>query len=298
MQIDVKANKITLNTKHSINDGVSQIWPAGSTATSSVDFNLHSNLLELRCHTSRREISILVWIAPLGTYTATASDSSRAHCEELIADGVKSGQTSHQINELTYPRCTAPANSPHRTRQCWVPERQADERQNSANDRLQIQFVLCAGNLTFEIKGMCILVYGFISLISTWVLMFLRSSAAATTTTSTTTWSGLAEGDASFRWMDGLKSRSPLTFYVLPNEGVIHYVTVIRFQDFLKLGNIIVLVSTGREKKKQAMLKRHKRGVTRGVTHPWKQHVTIWILNIVPEPRVTISAYTTDKTGV
>lgn len=54
----------------------------------------------------------------------------------------------------------------------------------------------------------------------------------------------------------GLKSRSPLTLYVLSNEGVIHYVTVICFQYFLKFSNVIVLVSTGR--KKQTMLKLHR----------------------------------------
>lgn len=161
-------------------------------------------------------------------------------------------QTSDQINELTYPRCTAPASSPHHTRQCWVPE-QADERQHSINDRFQMQIMFCTYDLTFEIKGMCILVYGFISLISTWVLMFLRSSA--TTTTTTTTWSDLAGGDRSLRWMDW-NHVSPLTFYVLPNEGVIHYVTVISFQYFLKFSNVIVLVSTGR--RKQTMLKRYR----------------------------------------
>lgn len=53
--------------------------------------------------------------------------------------------------------------------------------------------------------------------------------------------------------MDGLKPHSPLTLYVLANEGVIHYVAVICFQNFLKFSNVIVLVSTGR--KKQTMLK-------------------------------------------
>lgn len=56
--------------------------------------------------------------------------------------------------------------------------------------------------------------------------------------------------------MDGLKSHSPLTLYVLSNEGVIHYVTVICFQYFLKFSNVIVLVSTGR--KKQTMLKGYR----------------------------------------
>lgn len=39
--------------------------------------------------------------------------------------------------------------------------------------------------LTFEMKGMCILVYGLMSLISTWVLMFLRSSATQSTSSDT-----------------------------------------------------------------------------------------------------------------
>lgn len=46
----------------------------------------------------------------------------------------------------------------------------------------------------------------------------------------------------------GAELRSPLTLYVLSNEGVIHYVTVISFQYFLKFCNVIVLVSTGRKK--------------------------------------------------
>lgn len=43
----------------------------------------------------------------------------------------------------------------------------------------------------------------------------------------------------------GLKSSSPLTLYVLSNEGVVHYVTVICFQDFLKFSDVIVLVGAG-----------------------------------------------------
>lgn len=89
--------------------------------------------------------------------------------------------------------------------------------------------------------------------------MFLRSSA------TTTTWSHvwLKKTDPS----DGLKSHSPLTLYVLSNEGVIHYVTVICFQYFLKFSNVIVLVSTGR--KKQTMLKcyREHGPVTQTVKH-------------------------------
>ena len=46
----------------------------------------------------------------------------------------------------------------------------------------------------------------------------------------------------------GLESRTPLTLYVLSNEGVVHYVTVICFQDFLKFSDVIVLVGAGREK--------------------------------------------------
>lgn len=48
--------------------------------------------------------------------------------------------------------------------------------------------------------------------------------------------------------MRGAELRSLLTLYVLSNEGVIHYVTVISFQYFLKFSNVIVLVSTGRKK--------------------------------------------------
>lgn len=45
-----------------------------------------------------------------------------------------------------------------------------------------------------------------------------------------------------------LKSHCTLTLYVLSNERVIHYVTVICFQDFLKFSDVIVLVGAGREK--------------------------------------------------
>lgn len=45
----------------------------------------------------------------------------------------------------------------------------------------------------------------------------------------------------------GLKSCSPLTLYVLSNERVIHYVTVICFQDFLKFSDVIILVGAGRK---------------------------------------------------
>lgn len=37
-----------------------------------------------------------------------------------------------------------------------------------------------------------------------------------------------------------------LTFYVLSNKGVVHYVTVICFQDFLKFSDVIVLVGAER----------------------------------------------------
>lgn len=45
----------------------------------------------------------------------------------------------------------------------------------------------------------------------------------------------------------GLKTHSQLTLYVLSNEGVVHYVTVICFQDFLKFSDVIVLVGAGGE---------------------------------------------------
>ena len=40
-----------------------------------------------------------------------------------------------------------------------------------------------------------------------------------------------------------------LTLYVLSDEGVVHDVTVICFQDFLKFSDVIVLVGAGRKKK-------------------------------------------------
>lgn len=92
-------------------------------------------------------------------------------------------------------------------------------------------------------KGMCILVYGLMSLISTWVLMFLRSSATQHHMISYTSQKFFQH--IYLAW--GLKSRSPLTLYVLSNERVIHYVTVICFQDFLKFSDVIVLVGAGRK---------------------------------------------------
>lgn len=66
----------------------------------------------------------------------------------------------------------------------------------------------------------------------------------------------------------GLQSRSPLTFYVLSNEGVVHYVTVIRFQDFLKFSDVIVLVGAAEEQ--QLLFLHHIQcvSVTRNTTHP------------------------------
>ena len=111
----------------------------------------------------------------------------------------------------------------------------------SKNKEVKIKNKLTGGScvLTFEMKGMCILVYGLMSLISTWVLMFLRSSA--------TQRHMISLGKKKKKTKCGLKSRSPLTLYVLSNEGVVHYVTVICFQDFLKFSDVIVLVRTGRK---------------------------------------------------
>lgn len=38
-----------------------------------------------------------------------------------------------------------------------------------------------------------------------------------------------------------------LTLYVLSNEWIVHYVTVICFQDFFKFSDVIVLVGAGRK---------------------------------------------------
>lgn len=70
--------------------------------------------------------------------------------------------------------------------------------------------------------------------------MFLRSSATELHDQSTCTTNV-------FECVLKLKSRSPLTLYVLSNERVVHYVTVICFQDFLKFGDVIVLVGAGRK---------------------------------------------------
>lgn len=73
--------------------------------------------------------------------------------------------------------------------------------------------------------------------------MFLRSSATQSTS-----------GDTKQR--EALPSRSScmwtevtftLTLYVLSNERVVHYVTVICFQDFFKFSDVIVLVGAGRK---------------------------------------------------
>lgn len=97
--------------------------------------------------------------------------------------------------------------------------------------------------LTFEMKGMCILVYGLMSLISTWVLMFLRSSATQSTSSDTKQREALPSR-SSCMWTEVTFT---LTLYVLSNERVVHYVTVICFQDFFKFSDVIVLVGAGRK---------------------------------------------------
>lgn len=112
-------------------------------------------------------------------------------------------------------------------------------------DEVTVQEIFWSHGLTLEMKGMCILVYGLMSLISTWVLMFRRSSA---------TQRHMISYKKHIYYVCGLKSRSPLTLYVLSNEGVVHYVTVICFQDFLKFSDVIVLVGAGRKKQSSVVI--------------------------------------------
>lgn len=46
------------------------------------------------------------------------------------------------------------------------------------------------------------------------------------------------------KYLFPLELQVRLTFNMFSDEGVIHYVTVIRLQDFLKLCDVIVLVGT------------------------------------------------------
>lgn len=73
--------------------------------------------------------------------------------------------------------------------------------------------------LTLEMKGMWILVYGLMSLIRTWVLMFRSSSETQPDTIS------YLQNKTRFLW----NRKSLLTLYVLSDERVVHDVAVIRF---------------------------------------------------------------------
>lgn len=118
-------------------------------------------------------------------------------------------------------------------RSAWNDTESCDLQRTTGEDSVQDVFRCCG--LTFEMKGMCILVYGLMSLISTWVLMFLSSSETQHHMISSTGWRLPSTG-----------LMHALTLYVLSNEGVVHYVTVICFQDFLKFSDVIVLVGAGR----------------------------------------------------
>lgn len=114
-------------------------------------------------------------------------DSKRSHAnyEELFADAVK-GFTVFSPEEWTYlskMHCTSKLSTSHTSMfSSWKTNRWEAENQKF-HGCFQTRCMLCVYDFTFEMKGMCILVYGFMSLISTWVLMFLRSSV------TTTTWS-------------------------------------------------------------------------------------------------------------
>lgn len=73
--------------------------------------------------------------------------------------------------------------------------------------------------------------------------MFLRSSATQSTSSDTKQREALPSR-LSCIWTEVTFT---LTLYVLSNERVIHYVTVICFQDFFKFSDVIVLVGAGRK---------------------------------------------------
>lgn len=73
--------------------------------------------------------------------------------------------------------------------------------------------------------------------------MFLRSSATQSTSSNTKQREALPSR-SSCMWTEVTFT---LTLYVLSNERVVHYVTVICFQDFFKFSDVIVLVGAGRK---------------------------------------------------
>lgn len=73
--------------------------------------------------------------------------------------------------------------------------------------------------------------------------MFLRSSATQSTSSDTKQREALPSR-SSCMWTEVTFT---LTLYVLSNERVVHYVTVICFQDFFKFSDVIVLVGAGRK---------------------------------------------------
>lgn len=87
------------------------------------------------------------------------------------------------INNHCYPtcqECTAPTSFQHLRHQCLIPlgDKVSIRHASRSNALSEENTVLETepGELTFEMKGICILVYGLINLISTCVLMFRNNS--------------------------------------------------------------------------------------------------------------------------
>lgn len=107
---------------------------------------------------------------------------SHANYEELLAEGVKVfSDSSQEWTYLSKMHCTSKLSTSHTSMFSSWKNKQMRSRNQQFNDSFQTGFTLRVYDLTFEMNGMCILVYGFMSLISTWVLMFLRSSATTDT---------------------------------------------------------------------------------------------------------------------
>lgn len=223
---------------------------------------------ETVCQASCSEISILVWNAPEGIwYTWNCHRLRRKSCKiwgtvwirRKFCPHVSTGKWTY----LSKMHCTSKLSTSHTSMlSSWKPSRWETEvnKQQISNTVhvLHVQSYLWNERDVYS----CIRFDKFDKYLSSNVPQELCNNNMVT-----------------FGWkrqillMDGLKPHSPLTLYVLANEGVIHYVAVICFQNFLKFSNVIVLVSTGR--KKQTMLKWYTDRDT--VAHAERvKHTNIW----------------------
>ncbi len=99
------------------------------------------------------------------------------------------------------------------------------------------------GQRTLDMKGMWMRVYGLMSLISTWVLIFRNKSANRREHNHCQKVGDKQNTKTHFQLHS---DHNLLTFYVFSDERVLHDVPPVRLQDFLELGDVIVLIRTAK----------------------------------------------------